>query len=79
MRYNVSHYFEKELTWLMRSYYDCINKEAIGKVKVVQVAAFQLLEYQMVMAEGQICYSREIGLCPPCTEATPSAEGGYPL
>ena len=31
------------------------------------------------MAEGQICYSREIGLCPPCTEATPSAEGGYPL
>ena len=38
MRYNVSHYFEKELTWLMRSYYDCINKEAIGKVKVVQVA-----------------------------------------
>ena len=44
-----------------------------------QAASFQLLEYQMVMAEGQICYSREIGLCPPCTEATPSAEGGYPL
>ena len=26
-------------------------------------APFQLLEYQMVWREGQICYSREIGLC----------------
>ena len=29
----------------------------------------------MVKEGGQICYSREIEHCPPCTEATPSREG----
>ena len=38
MTYKVSHYFEKEVTWLMASYFEYINKEAIGKDRVVKVA-----------------------------------------
>ena len=41
MTYKVSHYFEKEVTWLMGSYYDYINKEAIGKDRVVKVAGLR--------------------------------------
>lgn len=38
MTYDVSHYFEKEVTWLLGNYYEYINKEAIGKDRVVKVA-----------------------------------------
>ena len=38
MTYKVSPYFEKELTWLMASYFEYINKETIGKDRVVKVA-----------------------------------------
>ena len=38
MTYDVSHYFEKEVTWLLGNYYEYINKEAINKDRVVKVA-----------------------------------------
>ena len=38
MTYEVSHYFEKEVTSLLGTSFDYINKEAIGKVKVVKAA-----------------------------------------
>ena len=38
MTFDVSHYFEKEVTWLLVNYYEYINKEAIDKDKVVKVA-----------------------------------------
>ena len=38
MTFDVSHYFEKEVTWLLGNYYEYINKEAIGKDRVVKVA-----------------------------------------
>ena len=37
--------------------------------------SFQLLEYQMCCGGGLIWYSREIGLCPPCTWDTPHIWG----
>ena len=39
---------------------------------------FQLLEYQMDRGGGQIWYSREMDLCPPCTEAHPPWRVGLP-
>ena len=38
MTFDVSHYFEKEVTWLLGNYYEYINKEAIDKDRVVKVA-----------------------------------------
>ena len=38
MTYDVSHFFEKEVTWLLGNYYEYINKEAINKDRVVKVA-----------------------------------------
>ena len=40
-----------------------------------QPRPFQLLEYQMCCGGGLIWYSREIGLCPPCTWDTPHIWG----
>ena len=36
MNFDVSHYFEKEVTWLLGNYYEYINKEAISKDRVVK-------------------------------------------
>ena len=41
MTFEVSHYFDKEVTWLMGNYYEYVNKEAIGKDRVVKVAELQ--------------------------------------
>ena len=41
MTYDVSHYFEKEVTWLLGNFYEYINKEAISKDRVVKVAELQ--------------------------------------
>ena len=41
MTFDISHYFEKEVTWLMGNYYDYVNKEALGKDRVVKVAELQ--------------------------------------
>ena len=41
MTFEVSHYFEKEVTWLMGNYYEYVNREAIGKDRVVKVAELQ--------------------------------------
>ena len=41
MTFEASHYFEKEVTWLLGNYYDYINKEAIGKDRVVKAAELQ--------------------------------------
>ena len=41
MTFEVSHYFEKEVTWLMGNYYEYVNKEAIGKDRVVKLAELQ--------------------------------------
>ena len=35
MTFDVPHYFEKEVTWLMGNYLDYVNKEAIGKDRVL--------------------------------------------
>ena len=35
MTFDVSHYFEKEVTWLLDNYYEYINKQAIDKDRVV--------------------------------------------
>ena len=37
MTFDVSHYFEKEVTWLLGNYYEYINKQAIDKDRVVKV------------------------------------------
>ena len=36
MNFDVSHYFEKEVTWLLGNFYEYINKEAISKDRVVK-------------------------------------------
>ena len=41
MTFEVSHYFEKEVTWLLGNYYEYINQEAISKDRVVKVAELQ--------------------------------------
>ena len=41
MTFEVSHYFEKELTWLLGNYFEYINKEAIAKDKVVKAVEMQ--------------------------------------
>ena len=41
MTFEVPHYFEKEVTWLMGNYYEYVNKEAIGKDRVVKVTELQ--------------------------------------
>ena len=38
MTFDASHYFEKEVTWLLGNYYEYINKEVIDKDRVVKVA-----------------------------------------
>ena len=43
MTYEVPHYFEKEVTWLMGNYYEYITKEAIGKDRVVKAAELQAI------------------------------------
>ena len=67
--------------WFIHSKRGSPNQSVIFFVNVMNIntfcisyrlpTAFQLLEYQMVVAGGQIWYSREIGLCTPCTEAHP--------
>ena len=52
MSYDVSHYFEKEVTWLLGNYYEYIKKEAMGKDRVVKVA-----ELQAVLKGRKILYS----------------------
>ena len=41
MTFEVPQYFEKEVTWLMGNYYEYVNKEAIGKDRVVKVTELQ--------------------------------------
>ena len=41
MTFDASHYFEKEVTWLLGNYYEYINKEAIEKDRVVKPTELQ--------------------------------------
>ena len=41
MTFEAPQYFEKEVTWLMGNYYEYVNKEAIGKDRVVKVTELQ--------------------------------------
>ena len=41
MTFDVSHFFEKEVTWLLGNYYEYTNKEAIAKDRVVKAAELQ--------------------------------------
>ena len=53
MTYDVSHYFEKEVTWLLGNFYEYINKEAISKDRVVKVAELQAVLKGRKMAMQQ--------------------------
>ena len=53
MTFEVSHYFEKEVTWLLGNYYEYINKEAMGKDRVVKVAELQAVLRGRKMAMQQ--------------------------
>ena len=53
MTFEVSHYFEKEVTWLLGNYYEYINKEAIGKDRVVKPTELQAVLRGRRMAMGQ--------------------------
>ena len=49
MTFEVSHHFEKEVTWLLGNYYEYINKEAIAKDRVVRAVEMQtVLKGRMV-------------------------------
>ena len=53
MTFEVSHYFEKEVTWLLGNYYEYINEEAIAKDRVVKVAELQAVLRGRKLAMGQ--------------------------
>ena len=53
MMFEVSHYFEKEVTWLLGNYYEYINKEAISKDRVVKAAELQAVLRGRKLAMGQ--------------------------
>ena len=53
MSYDVSHYFEKEVTWLLGNYYEYINSQAIDKDRVVKVAELQAVLRGRKLAMGQ--------------------------
>ena len=53
MTFEVSHYFEKEVTWLLGNYYEYINKEAISKDRVVKAAELQAVLRGRKLAMGQ--------------------------
>ena len=53
MTFDVSHYFEKEVTWLLGNYYEYINKEAIAKDRVVKAAELQSILRGRKLAMGQ--------------------------
>ena len=53
MTFDVSHYFEKEVTWLLGNYYEYINKEAIAKDRVVKATEMQAVLRGRKLAMGQ--------------------------
>ena len=53
MTYDVSHYFEKEVTWLLGNYYEYIKSEAIDRERVVKVAEIQAVLRGRKLAMGQ--------------------------
>ena len=53
MTFEVSHYFEKEVTWLLGNYYEYINKEAISKDRVMKAAELQAVLRGRKLAMGQ--------------------------
>ena len=53
MTFDVSHYFEKEVTWLLGNYYEYINKEAIAKDRVVKASELQAVLRGRKLAMGQ--------------------------
>ena len=53
MTFEVSHYFEKEVTWLLGNYYEYINNEAIAKDRVVKAAELQAVLRGRKLAMGQ--------------------------
>ena len=53
MTFDVSHYFEKEVTWLLGNYYEYINKEAIAEDRVVKAAELQSILRGRNLAMGQ--------------------------
>ena len=52
MTFEVSHYFEKEVTWLLGNYYEYINKEAIVKDRVVKATELQAVLRGRKLAMG---------------------------
>ena len=52
MTFDVSHYFEKEVTWLLGNYYEYINKEAIVKDRVVKATELQAVLRGRKLAMG---------------------------
>ena len=49
MTFDVSHYFEKEVTWLLGNYYEYINKEAISKDRVVKAVELQHIARERIL------------------------------
>ena len=52
MNFDVSHYFEKEVTWLLGNYYEYINKEAISKDRVVKATELRSVLRERKAAGG---------------------------
>ena len=53
MTLEVSHYFEKQVTWLLGNCYQYINKEAIAKDRVVKASELQAVLRGRKLAMGQ--------------------------
>ena len=53
MTFEVSHYFEKEVTWLLGNYFQYMNKEAIAKDRVVKASELQAVLRGRKLAMGQ--------------------------
>ena len=52
MNFDVPHYFEKEVTWLLGNFYEYMNKEAISKDRVVKATELRSVLRERKAAGG---------------------------
>ena len=52
MNFDVPHYFEKEVTWLLGNFYEYMNKEAISKDRVVKATELRSVLRERKVAGG---------------------------